>query len=403
MPNLDLLITWPLTTVAASYVLYVILLYTYRLTLHPLAKCPGPRLAAVTFWLEFYHDFFHRGQYIFGIRDMHAKFGHIVRISPDELHINDPSFLPELMPAGWRRRDKYPRMLQVFGFSQAAGATADHDLHRTWRSAISKMFSKESQLLDNIDRVAKFHYQGKDSKTVFDELFDSRLSEEDKRPLRLLQEAQTFSIAGTETKSWTLSIMTVLILSTPRVLAKLRNELKVAIPDVSAPLSIKDIEQLPYLNAVITEGLRLALGNSRRQTRISPTEVMTFNDGKKQWHIPPRTPVGMATPLVHLNPDVFADPMDFRPERFIENPQLKQYVFTFSRGSRQCLGMHLAYTEPFLVHSEIWRRFGSKEDHGEDGWLELFETDRSDIDMVADRFVPSPRADSKGIRIKVRK
>ena len=35
-------------------------------------------------------------------------------------------------------------MLQVFGFSQAAGATADHDLHRTWRSAISKMFSKES-------------------------------------------------------------------------------------------------------------------------------------------------------------------------------------------------------------------------------------------------------------------
>ena len=111
----------------------------------------------------------------------------------------------------------------------------------------------------------------------------------------------------------------------------------------------------------------------------------------------------MASPLVHLNPDVFADPMELRPERFIENPQLKHYVFTFSRGSRQCLGMHLAYTELFLVHSEIWRRFGSKEDHGEDGWWELFETDRSDTDMVADRFVPSPRSDSKGIRIKVRK
>ncbi len=35
-------------------------------------------------------------------------------------------------------------MLQVFGFSQSAGATADHDLHRIRRSAISKMFSKES-------------------------------------------------------------------------------------------------------------------------------------------------------------------------------------------------------------------------------------------------------------------
>ena len=85
---------------------------------------------------------------------MHAKYGHIVRISPDELHINDPSFLPELMPAGGRRRDKYPRMIQVFGFSQAAGATADHDLHRTRRAAMSKMFSKESvRRLEPIMRV----------------------------------------------------------------------------------------------------------------------------------------------------------------------------------------------------------------------------------------------------------
>lgn len=144
MRVLDLVIAWPLTTTAISVALYVVLLFTYRLTLHPLARFPGPRLAAVTFWFEFYHDYFRGGQYLFRIRDMHAKYGHIVRISPDELHINDPSFLPELMPAGGRRRDKYPRMIQIFGFSQAAGATADHDLHRTRRAAMSKMFSKES-------------------------------------------------------------------------------------------------------------------------------------------------------------------------------------------------------------------------------------------------------------------
>lgn len=164
------------------------------------------------------------------------------------------------------------------------------------------------QLLDNIDRVSKAHHQGKDNKTVFDEILDSRLSEEDKQPLRLLQEAQNFSIAGTETTSWILSvrqirngvvpfhpmradcqpqIMTVHLLSNPRVLGKLRTELKAALVDVDAPLSIKDIEQLPYLGAIITEGLRLAMGTSQRQTRISPTDVMTFNDGKKQWRIPP--------------------------------------------------------------------------------------------------------------------
>lgn len=62
------------------------------------------------------------------------------------------------------------------------------------------------QLLGNIDRVAKSHHEGKDNKTVFDEILDSKLSEEDKKPLRLLQEAQNFSIAGTETTSWILSV-----------------------------------------------------------------------------------------------------------------------------------------------------------------------------------------------------
>lgn len=143
-PVLEILKTWPLTAISATFALYIILLYTYRLTLHPLAGYPGPLLAAMTLWYEFYHDFFRRGQYLFQIRDMHAKYGHIVRVTPDELHVNDPSFLPELMPSGGRRRDKYSRMIQVFGFSQAAGATADHDLHRTRRAAMSKMFSKDS-------------------------------------------------------------------------------------------------------------------------------------------------------------------------------------------------------------------------------------------------------------------
>lgn len=62
------------------------------------------------------------------------------------------------------------------------------------------------QLLSNITRVSKSHHEGKDSKTVFDEIFDSKLSDEDKKPLRLLQEAQNFSIAGTETTSWILSV-----------------------------------------------------------------------------------------------------------------------------------------------------------------------------------------------------
>lgn len=145
MGGVECLANVPLTSAALAFLLYVVLLYTYRLTLHPLARFPGPKIAAVTLWYEFYHDFFAPGgQYIWVIRNMHDKYGPIVRVSPDELHINDPSFLPELMPAGRNRRDKYSRAMQVFGFAEAGGATVNHDLHRMRRGAMSKMFSKES-------------------------------------------------------------------------------------------------------------------------------------------------------------------------------------------------------------------------------------------------------------------
>ena len=144
LPAVQFALLYPWTKSIIAFFTYVLLLYTYRLTVHPLAAFPGDRLAALTLWYEFYHDFFGHGTYIFRIRDMHEKYGPIVRVTPDELHVNDPAFLPELMPAGKHRRNKYARAMQVFGFAEAAGATVEHDAHRIRRGAMSKMFSKES-------------------------------------------------------------------------------------------------------------------------------------------------------------------------------------------------------------------------------------------------------------------
>lgn len=133
---------WP--TMVAAFVLYVAGLYVYRLYFHPLAKFPGPPLAAISTWYEYYWDGIHRGQYIFRIKEMHEKYGPIVRITPEELHINDPEWIPELYPVGGRRRDKYRRAMELFGFWDAAIATVEHDMHRMRRGAMSRMFSKDS-------------------------------------------------------------------------------------------------------------------------------------------------------------------------------------------------------------------------------------------------------------------
>lgn len=46
-----------------------------RLFLHPLAHIPGPRLAALTWWYEFYFDAIQPGQYVFKIQELHKQYG----------------------------------------------------------------------------------------------------------------------------------------------------------------------------------------------------------------------------------------------------------------------------------------------------------------------------------------
>ena len=141
-----------------------------------------------------------------------------------------------------------------------------------------------------------------------------------------------------------------------------------------------------------------------RQPLLSPSSAS--QGGKIIDTNPPclQTPVGITGAIVHLNPELFPNPLTFEPERFIADPRLKQSLLNFSRGSRQCLGMHVAYAQLYLLTAGIWRRFGgSQEEKGDFGWWELFETDKTDVEMVSALFVPYAKAESKGIRVVIRK
>jgi hypothetical protein len=58
-----------------AYLLYLCGLAFYRLYLSPIAKFPGPKLAALTLWYEFYHDVVRGGQYVFKINELHDQYG----------------------------------------------------------------------------------------------------------------------------------------------------------------------------------------------------------------------------------------------------------------------------------------------------------------------------------------
>ena len=216
--------------------------------------------------------------------------------------------------------------------------------------------------------------------------------------------------AGTLPGAWVLSVATYHLIASPRILTKLKAELKSAITDPDTVVPIEVLENLPYLVAVVKEALRLGDGVATRLQRVSPEKPMLFIDGYgsgKEYLIPPQTPVGMTGFHIHHDESIFPDAKSFIPERWTENPGLSRFLVSFSKGTRNCLGINLAYAEIYLCLAAIFRRFGSGgkdgvREEGDEGVLELFETGLKDVETAADFFVPVPVKGSEGIRIKVK-
>ncbi len=150
--------------------------------------------------------------------------------------------------------------------------------------------------------------------TIFHELRDSTLPPEEKTLDRLAGEGLAIVGAGSETTARALFLTAYHLLRDRDVLARLRAELKpvFAIDRPSVPLV--ELEHLPYLTAVILEGLRYSGSFSMPQPRIAPSEALQY----KGWYIPPGTIVGQV-PVLHLHdPNLWADPESFNPEHWLK-------------------------------------------------------------------------------------
>lgn len=68
-----------------TFILYLTGHAFYLLLLHPLAKFPGPKLAALTRYYEAYHDMVQNGQYTFKIAELHKEYGTLTGMSHSQL------------------------------------------------------------------------------------------------------------------------------------------------------------------------------------------------------------------------------------------------------------------------------------------------------------------------------
>ncbi len=151
-----------------------------------------------------------------------------------------------------------------------------------------------------------------------DEAGAPALSDEDLR-----DELLTLVIAGHETTATAIAWACELLAHNPRVVERLRESGDTA-----------------YLKATAKEVLRartLLYASAGRQM-LEPFEI-------GEWTIEPGVLIIVDAQGVHGNPDVYREPAEFCPERFLDHPPDGYSYIPFGGGTHRCLGASLAMLE----------------------------------------------------------
>ncbi|KAK7519745.1 cytochrome P450, partial [Phyllosticta citriasiana] len=126
----------------------------YRLHLHPLSPFPGPRHAALTSLLELHDNVLRSGRFVWRIQAWHQRYGPIIRIAPNELHISDPSFHVQLYVGGHvRRTEKSAWHAKLFGSTATTVGTVAHETHRERRTPLERFFKRANVVGGDLEGV----------------------------------------------------------------------------------------------------------------------------------------------------------------------------------------------------------------------------------------------------------
>ncbi|MBW4679773.1 MAG: cytochrome P450 [Microcoleus vaginatus WJT46-NPBG5] len=162
--------------------------------------------------------------------------------------------------------------------------------------------------------------------------------------LELRDELITLLAAGHETTATALAWALYWVHRHPQVRERLVEELDNA-GDNPEPTAFF---RLPYLSAVCQETLRIYPVVVITFARIlnTPFQLMGYE-------LEPETQLTACIYLTHQRPELYPEPKQFNPERFL-NRQFSPYEYLpFGGGSRRCLGLALAQFEMKLVLATV--------------------------------------------------
>ncbi|KAK1998422.1 cytochrome P450 4A10 [Colletotrichum falcatum] len=456
---------------------YASLRSVYNVFFHPLRRVPGPFLAKLSrLWL-FYHDY--HGNPHNHIRGLHQKLGPLVRISPNEVSVDDIDATtviyaqnnPWTKPAYHYEAFKSSAEYSIFteldpwthtahsrllspAFSQARVAAPDaqrlvwdkcdamvrgmrkhlaaehrrHDdggsskpatvsLNRAFRSfaldvvttwtfghCAESLSSFHSELFEIFDAAAEsvIYFQhipflralipyiaplvpslvpnkilgqytkkaleenraalnslGEVVPCVFSELVSARWQE--KRSYspsdgQIVSDGIVILAAGADTTAAALSIGIHWLARNPDLWRRLRDELRPLMDAAETSPRIEALAQLPLLNAVLREGLRVSCPIRGHMPRVVPSSGWNY----KGTHLPAGTVVATSAFYGCYNETVFPEPECYDPTRWLppkHTAKMDAHLQPFSRGTRQCIGQNLTLAMQRVAIASVVHHF----------------------------------------------
>ncbi|CAG9563014.1 unnamed protein product [Danaus chrysippus] len=196
--------------------------------------------------------------------------------------------------------------------------------------------------LSKITKLEKNNDMGIKNKHAFLDLL--LLAEVDGRPINdehVREEVDTFMFEGHDTTASGLAFSLYCMSKYPSVQEKILEEQKAILgDDLTRDPTYSEVQQMKYLDSVIRESLRIYPSVPLIERKI------TEDSQVGELRIPRNTSVIINILELQRHPDLYEDPMEFRPERF-ETVNAKNAFswITFSAGPRNCIGQKFAMLE----------------------------------------------------------
>ncbi|XP_060212512.1 cytochrome P450 77A2 [Lycium barbarum] len=249
------------------------------------------------------------------------------------------------------RLDDYLPILSPFFSKQRKRAM---DVRKQQIETIVPFIEKRKKILENKEfdeTAASFSY--------LDTLFDLKIEGRNSGPTNpeLVTLCSEFLNGGTDTTATAIEWAIARIIENPSIQSRLYKEIKNTIGEKK--VDEKDIEKMPYLNAVIKELLR-----KHPPTYFSLTHAVIEPAKLGGYDIPTDANVEIFLPGISDDPNLWSEPEKFDPDRFFlgkEDADITGVsgvkMIPFGMGRRICPGLNMATVHVSLMLARLVQEF----------------------------------------------